>query len=89
MVWILLVLQTGIIRAQEVPKELPDSVVTTGQTASTEEVLPSDQAPSTKEEKPKKESELKSPVHYQASDSMIMMGNGTAFLHGQRDLIYD
>ena len=37
----------------------------------------------------KKESELKSPVHYQASDSMIMMGNGTAFLHGKGDLKYE
>ena len=32
--------------------------------------------------KPKKESELKAPVHYQAKDSMIMMKNGTAYLHG-------
>ena len=38
---------------------------------------------------PKKESELKSPVHYQSSDSMIMMGNGTAFLHGKGDLKYE
>ena len=36
-----------------------------------------------------KESELKSPVHYQASDSMIMMGDGTAFLHGKGDLKYE
>ena len=41
------------------------------------------------EAKPKKESELKGPVHYQASDSMIMMGNGTAFLHGKGDLKYE
>ncbi|MBO7456973.1 MAG: hypothetical protein J6T71_04015, partial [Paludibacteraceae bacterium] len=39
--------------------------------------------------KPKKESELKSPVHYQASDSMIMMSDGTAFLHGKGDLKYE
>ena len=38
---------------------------------------------------PKKESELKSPVHYQSSDSMIMMGDGTAFLHGKGDLKYE
>ena len=31
---------------------------------------------------------LAGPVHYQSSDSMIMMGNGTAFLHGNGDLKY-
>ena len=39
--------------------------------------------------KPKKESELKAPLHYQASDSMIMMGNGTAYLHGKGNLKYE
>ena len=38
---------------------------------------------------PKKESELKAPVHYQSKDSMIMMGNGTAYLHGQGELKYE
>ena len=38
---------------------------------------------------PKKKSDLKAPVHYQASDSMIMMGNGTAFLHGKGELKYE
>ena len=32
---------------------------------------------------------LNGPVHYQASDSMIMLGNGTAFLHGNGDLKYE
>ena len=41
------------------------------------------------EAKPKKESELKGPVHYQSKDSMIMMGNGTAYLHGQGELKYE
>ena len=41
------------------------------------------------ETKPRKESQLKSPVHYQASDSMIMMGDGTAYLHGKGDLKYE
>ena len=39
--------------------------------------------------KPQKESELKSPVHYQASDSMIMMADGTAYLHGKGNLKYE
>ena len=38
--------------------------------------------------KPKKSSSLNGPVHYQASDSMIMMGNGTAYLHGSGELKY-
>ena len=36
-----------------------------------------------------KESSLKGPVHYQATDSMIMMGDGTAYLHGAGDLKYE
>ena len=36
----------------------------------------------------KSSSKLQGPVHYQASDSMIMMGNGTAYLHGKGDLKY-
>ena len=36
-----------------------------------------------------KESSLKSPVHYQANDSMIMMGDGTAYLHGNGNLQYE
>jgi len=38
---------------------------------------------------PKKEGDLKAPVHYQAKDSMIMMGNGTAFLHGSGEIKYE
>ena len=38
---------------------------------------------------PQKKSDLKAPVHYQASDSMIMMGNGTAYLHGNGELKYE
>lgn len=92
MVWILLVLQTAIIRAQEAPKELPDSAV---QMIDTTEVRATDSIHNSQLKihnsipKPKKESELKSPVHYQASDSMIMMGNGTAYLHGKGDLKYE
>ena len=44
---------------------------------------------STPRMKPQKESELKSPVHYQAKDSMIMMKNGTAYLHGSGELQYE
>ena len=36
-----------------------------------------------------KKSSLNGPVYYQASDSMIMMGNGTAYLHGRGDLKYE
>lgn len=41
------------------------------------------------QEMPKKKSELKAPIHYQASDSMVMMGNGTAYLHGKGNLKYE
>ncbi len=37
----------------------------------------------------KKESTLKAPVHYQSKDSMVMMANGTAYLHGQGELQYE
>lgn len=33
--------------------------------------------------------DLKAPVHYQSNDSMIMLGNGTAFLHGKGELKYE
>ena len=36
----------------------------------------------------KKKSSLDAPVHYQSSDSMIMMANGTAYLHGKGELKY-
>ncbi|MBR7153898.1 MAG: LPS-assembly protein LptD [Paludibacteraceae bacterium] len=38
---------------------------------------------------PQKESTLKAPVHYQSKDSMVMMANGTAYLHGQGELQYE
>ena len=40
------------------------------------------------ERAPQKKSTLAGPVHYQAGDSMIMMGNGTAYLHGKGELKY-
>ena len=36
----------------------------------------------------KSSNKLQSPVHYQASDSMIMLGNGTATLHGKGNMKY-
>ena len=36
-----------------------------------------------------KKSALNGPVHYQSSDSMIMMANGTAYLHGIGKLKYE
>ena len=38
---------------------------------------------------PPKKSALSAPVHYQSSDSMIMMANGTAYLHGKGELKYE
>ena len=35
------------------------------------------------------DNEIKSPIHYQASDSMVMMADGTAYLHGKGDLKYE
>ena len=35
------------------------------------------------------DSDIKSPIHYQASDSMVMMADGTAYLHGKGDLKYE
>ena len=36
-----------------------------------------------------KKSTLAGPVHYQSNDSMIMMANGTAYLHGKGELKYE
>ena len=47
----------------------------------------SDEGLAVKREKPKK-SALAAPVHYQSADSMIMMANGTAYLHGKGELKY-
>ena len=41
------------------------------------------------QEVPKKKSDFKAPVHYQASDSMVMLANGTALLHGKGELKYE
>lgn len=38
---------------------------------------------------PRSSGDLKSPIHYQANDSMVMMRNGTAYLHGKGDLKYE
>ncbi len=38
---------------------------------------------------PKKQSDIKSPIHYQATDSMVMMRDGTAYLHGKGELKYE
>lgn len=40
-----------------------------------------------REAQPRK-SKLTSPVHYQANDSMIIMGDGNAYLHGKGELKY-
>ena len=37
----------------------------------------------------KTKNSLKAPVHYQAADSMIMMHNGIAYLHGKGELKYE
>ena len=37
----------------------------------------------------KKESDLKAPVYYQSSDSMVMVKNGNAYLHGKGELKYE
>ena len=39
--------------------------------------------------KERKQSALTGPVHYQSSDSMVMMANGTAYLHGKGELKYE
>ncbi len=38
---------------------------------------------------PRKKSALTAPVHYQSNDSMVMMANGTAYLHGKGELKYE
>ena len=54
--------------------------------------IPADTIPADTIAKPqevKKKSALSSPVHYQSSDSMVMMANGTAYLHGKGELKYE
>ena len=38
--------------------------------------------------RPQKKSDLTGPVHYLATDSMVMTNNGTAYLHGKSELRY-
>ena len=38
---------------------------------------------------PQKKSALSAPVHYQSKDSMVMMANGTAYLHGNGELKFE
>ena len=72
--------------AQPVPR---DSVTRPIPTDSIARPVPRDSVTRPAPVQPKKPSALSGPVHYQASDSMIMMGDGTAFLHGNGDLKYE
>ena len=38
---------------------------------------------------PRSSGDIKSPIHYQANDSMVMTRNGTAYLHGKGELKYE
>ncbi|MBR1480792.1 MAG: LPS-assembly protein LptD [Paludibacteraceae bacterium] len=40
-------------------------------------------------EAPKKGQKISAPIHYTAKDSVIIMGDGTAFLHGSGELQYE
>ncbi len=62
----------------------------TARVADDGERMPNDTASVSEDgERAQKKSQLTGPVHYQSSDSMIMMGNGTAYLHGKGDLRYE
>ena len=93
MVWILLLCWAGNLRAADEPKGTSDSLVVARDSVS--DVMDvsdgSVMAEGSVENGKSKEkpSDLKGPVHYQANDSMVMMGNGTAYLHGKGDLKYE
>lgn len=76
MAWILLC-SMAVWAEDSIPPVQPADSIQAADTARTENP------------KPQKESDLKAPVHYQANDSMIMMGNGTAYLHGKGELKYE
>ncbi len=58
-------------------RERPDTIGLQTDSASTDTV------------QPKKKSALSAPVHYQSKDSMVMMANGTAYLHGDGELKFE
>jgi len=92
-IWLMLILCCfTAVRAEEVVHGELDTLdaLDTLDTLDTLDALDTLDTLETKEE-PKKQSKsgLTAPVHYQSSDSMIMMHNGTAYLHGKGELRFE
>ena len=83
MIILVLLLSHPALRAED---SIPDSVSGEGLVVSGDSVM-TDSIPQ-EGPKIKQSNSLKAPVHYQANDSMIMTGNGTAYLHGKGELKY-
>ena len=79
----------SVVSVQDSDSLSTDSVTGYGLPVMGDSLMTDSLALDTMEVMPQKKSDLKAPVHYQASDSMIMMGNGTAYLHGKGELKYE
>ena len=79
--------QTSATRSQASAQDQEKSKPTATKNTNRTDTTASDTTRRARPNVPTK-SNLAGPVHYQAGDSMIMMGNGTAYLHGHGDLKY-
>ena len=89
--WFFLLCSVALWAEDSIPQR--DSIAVSAESIAMDSVALDDLAEESADDvsqlTPRKESELKAPVHYQAGDSMIMMGNGTAYLHGKGELKYE
>lgn len=73
---------TGRGDSTGIPRIEGDSVLMNDSIMRNDSIMPNDSVQ-------QKESDLKAPVYYQSSDSMIMTKNGNAYLHGKGELKYE
>ena len=81
LVCLLCSMAAGKAYSQSLPEGKGDSIATADSIATPDSISLKPQ--------PKSSGDLKSPIHYQASDSMVMMADGTAFLHGKGEMKYE
>ena len=81
LVCLLCAMAAGKAYSQSLPEGKGDSIATADSIATPDSISLKPQ--------PKSSGDLKSPIHYQASDSMVMMADGTAFLHGKGEMKYE
>ena len=91
LLWVLILATIGTGKTRAEDAIVPDSVsvskdsvaVSNDSLTVSNDSLPTIEEPKLEKEDPKSSKALESPVSYSSKDSMVMMGNGNAFLHGQ------